>query len=204
METHLCRRDRAKVCHAAYSITNQEGLQSLKSLTMFVFVPPYCCWSLPFHITAEWRSTQAGNFNEKKKKKKKARAGCTAVHFSPAYSFLYLRRRASRGRNNPTSVSFGNSAIIRERQFIIRLPLSRHQPSQLGPLRLPVSQPVSDSGTSLLSGLEGWRHRPNPDAIASTPTDCWGQGGDGNDAPQRKQAVSYISLLWWCCFHKIY
>lgn len=107
------------------------------------------------------------------------KATCIAVHFFLIYLFLYLQSKVRHWQNNPASVSFGNSTIIQERQFIIRLPLKRQQPSQLCPLCQPVSQPVSCGRTSLR--LKGWRRRPNPSTPPSTAAHCRGCGGDRND-----------------------
>ena len=113
------------------------------------------------------------------------------------YLFFILQLPVRCWQNNPASVSLSNSAIIQERQFIIRLPLSRHQPSQLGPLRLPVSQTVSNSGTSLLFRLESWKHHPKPPNTTSPPPDCWGQKGDSYDT---REATNYILPLLSCFF----
>lgn len=82
-----------------------------------------------------------------------------------AHIFLYLYSAAGRWQNNPASILFGKSAIIQERQFIIRLALKRQQPSQLGPLRRPVTHPVSLRSTSLR--LEAWWSRPKAPATAA-------------------------------------
>lgn len=64
------------------------------------------------------------------------------------HMFLYLHSAFER-QKDPATVPLGESAIIQERQFIIRLPPKRQQPSQLGPLRRAVSHPVSRRRTSL-------------------------------------------------------
>lgn len=143
---------------------NKRSFQSIKSSAIFVNLQD----NFFHHISAETSSfilLPNGDICKVAtlmKNKKMGKASCIVVHFLPTYLFLYLQLRVRCWQNNPASVSFRNSTIIQERQFIIRVPLSRHQPSQLGPLRLPVSQPVRDSSTSLLFGLESWRHRPNP------------------------------------------
>lgn len=136
--------------------------------------------SFQFHITAYGDLWEVATLMKNKKMGRQV-----AWRFISCL-FIYLRLPVRCWQNNPASVSFSNSAIIQERQFIIRLPLSRHQPSQLGPLRLPVTQSVSDSSTSLLSRLESWKHQPKHQYTTSTLSDWWGQRGDSNDTPEWK------------------